>query len=253
MSEDGRVSRVALVTGGASGIGEAIARHLAHLGHRIAVLDLDEEGARRVVEDLRAHGAKALAVGADVTDKLAVLEAFAEVRSGLGSVQILVTSAGLVGFEPFIEISLESWHRVLDVNLTGTFLCCQAALPDMVEAKWGRILTISSSSASRGSPRMAHYVAAKGGVITLTKSLAREFARSGITANNIQPSGIATPMLRGSQDAGRLPSSDDLVRSIPVGYLGTGDDIANAAAFLCSEQSGFITGQVLAVNGGSLV
>ena len=100
---------------------------------------------------------------------------------------------------------------------------------------------------------MAHYVAAKGGVIALTKSLAREFAHFGITVNNIQPSGIATPMLRGSQDAGRLPSSEDLVQTIPVGYLGTGDDIANAAAFLASEQSGFITGQVLAVNGGSLV
>ena len=164
-----------------------------------------------------------------------------------------MTSAGLVGFDPFIEISLESWHRILDVNLTGMFLRRQVALPDMVDAKWVCILTISSSSAARGSPRMADYVAAKGGVIALTKSLAREFAPYGITVNNIQPSGIASPTPHDWQAAGSLPSSHDLVRSIPVGHLGTGSDVANAAAFLASEQSGFITGQVLAVNGGSLL
>jgi 2-hydroxycyclohexanecarboxyl-CoA dehydrogenase len=247
------MSRVVMVTGGASGMGETVCGHLARLGHAVAIVDIDEAGAQRVAEDLRTEGARALAVTTDVADDRAVVDAFAKVRTELGAVEILVTSAGLVSVEPTNEVKPETWRRVVDVNLTGTFLCCHAALPDMVEAGWGRILTISSSSASRGSPRMAAYAAAKGGVITLTKSLAREFGRFGITVNNIQPSGIATPMLSGTQDAGKIPSNDELVRTIPVGRLGTGDDIAAAAEFLSSDAASFITGQVIAVNGGSLV
>jgi 2-hydroxycyclohexanecarboxyl-CoA dehydrogenase len=242
-----------MVTGGASGMGETTCRHLGRLGHGVAVVDVDEAGAQRVAEELRNDGGRALAVTADVADNRAVDEVFAKVRTELGAVEILVTSAGLVSVEPTIEVTPESWRRVVDVNLTGTFLCCQAALPDMVRARWGRILTISSSSAPRGSPRMAAYAAAKGGVITLTKSLAREFGRSGITVNNIQPSGIATPMLSDTQDAGKTPSSEEIIRTIPIGRLGTGDDIAAAVEFLSSDAASFITGQVLAVNGGSLV
>ena len=247
------MSRVVMVTGGGSGIGEAMCRHLGRHGRGVAVVDIDEAGAQRTAEELRHDGVQSLAVAADVADKRSVDEAFAKVRTELGPVEILVTSAGTVAVEPTIDVTLESWRRILDVNLTGTFLCCQAALPDMIEAQWGRILTVSSSSASRGSPRMAAYVAAKGGVISLTKSLAREFGPVGITVNNIQPSGIATPMLHGSQEAGKLPSSEKIARTIPVGHLGTGDDIAAAAEFLSSDAASFITGQVLAVNGGSLV
>ena len=245
--------RVVMVTGGGSGIGEAMCRRLSLHGHGVAIVDIDEVRAQRVAEDLRGGGVRALGIAADVGDKRAVDEAFAKVRTELGSVEILVTSAGTVAVEPTTEVTLDSWRRIVDVNLTGTFLCCQAALPDMVDARWGRILTVSSSSASRGSPRMAAYAAAKGGVITLTKSLAREFARYGITVNDIQPSGIETPMLHGSQDAGKVPSSEDMARRIPVGHLGTGDDIASAAEFLASDAASYITGQVLAVNGGSLV
>jgi 2-hydroxycyclohexanecarboxyl-CoA dehydrogenase len=234
-------------------MGATMCRHLGALGHGVAVVDIDEAGAQRVAEELRTRGGRALAVTADVADNRAVDEAFAKVRTELGAVEILITSAGLVSVEPTTDVTIESWRRVIEVNLTGTFLCCQAALPEMIEARWGRILTISSSSASRGSLRMAAYASAKGGVITLTKSLAREFGRFEITVNNIQPSGIATPMLAGTQDAGKLPSNEELVRTIPVGRLGTGDDIAAAAEFLSSDAASFITGQVIAVNGGSLV
>ena len=142
---------------------------------------------------------------------------------------------------------------MIDVNLTGTFHCCQVAVPDMVAANWGRIVMISSSSAQRGSPSMAHYAASKGAVIALTKSLAREYASAGITVNNIPPSGIETPMQHQSQAEGKLPSNEQMAQSIPVGHLGTGDDIAAAVGFLCSPEAGFITGQVLGVNGGSVI
>ncbi|HEX3516543.1 MAG TPA: SDR family NAD(P)-dependent oxidoreductase [Trebonia sp.] len=246
-------ARVAVVTGGASGIGEATCRYLAGRGHPVAVVDLDEEGAQRVVKDLRAAGARALGLAADVTDRPAVDAAFAEIRATLGPTEILVTSAGLVAFDPFGQMTAERWLRVIDVNLTGTFHCCQAAVPDMVAGRWGRIVTIASSSAQRGSPGMAHYAAAKGGVIALTKSLAREYAPHGITVNTIPPSGIETPMQRQSQAEGHLPGNDVMARGIPLGHLGTPDDLAAAVAFLASEEARFITGQVLGVNGGSVL
>jgi 2-hydroxycyclohexanecarboxyl-CoA dehydrogenase len=247
------IERVAVVTGGASGMGEATCHELARRGHRVAVLDINSQAAQRVSDDLSGAGTTALAVGVDVTDRRAVDEAFAKVRSELGPVSILVTSAGLVDFAPFLEITPESWARIVDVNLTGTFHCCQAALPDMLAAGWGRIVMISSSSAQRGSPGMAHYAASKGAVITLTKSLAHEYASAGITVNNIPPSGIETPMQHQSQATGKLPSNEALARRIPVGHLGTGGDIAAAVGFLCSEEAGFITGQILGVNGGAVM
>jgi 2-hydroxycyclohexanecarboxyl-CoA dehydrogenase len=247
------MTRVAVVTGGASGMGEATCHELGRRGHKVAVLDLDGDGAQRVAEDLRAEGITALGVAADVADRAMVEEAFAKVRSELGPVGILVTSAGLFGFSPFTEISLESWARIIDVNLTGTFHCCQVAIPDMVEAHWGRIVMISSSSAQRGSPFASHYAASKGAVLTLTKSLAREYAPVGITVNNIPPSGIETPMQHAGQAAGFLPSNEQIASNIPVGHLGTGADIAAAVGFLASEEAGFITGQILGVNGGAVL
>ncbi len=246
-------SQVAVVTGGGSGMGEATCHELARRGHRVAVMDINEQAAQRVCEALRAEGATAVGLTADVADRPAVDDAFARVRADLGSVSILITSAGQFALEPFDEISPQSWARVIDVNLTGTFHCCQAALPDMVDAKWGRIVMISSSSAQRGSPKLAHYAAAKGGVIALTKSLAREYAPLGITVNNIPPSGIETPMQHQSQREGKLPSNEEMAASIPLGHLGTGRDIAAAVGFLASDEAGFITGQVLGVNGGSVM
>ena len=217
------------------------------------MLDLKESAAQRVVDALRADGVSALAVGADVSDHAAVAEAFAKVRGELGPVHVLVTSAGIVDFTPTLDITPENWQRMMDVNLTGTFYCAQAALPDMIAAKWGRIVMISSSSAQRGSPGMAHYAASKGALLSLTKSFAREFGTHGITVNNIPPSGIETPMQHQGQAAGHLPPNEQMAASIPLGHLGTGDDIAAAVGFLCSDAAGFITGQTLGVNGGSVM
>ncbi|WP_280258338.1 SDR family NAD(P)-dependent oxidoreductase [Nocardia wallacei] len=245
--------RVAVVTGGASGMGAAICRAFAGHGHRTAVLDIDAAAAQRTVDELRAAGGTALACALDVTDRDAVEEALGKVRTEFGPVEILVTSAGAVGFAPFTEITPAQWHRIIEVNLTGTFHCVQAAIPDMVTGGWGRIVTISSSSAQRGSPGMVHYTAAKGAVVAMTKGLAREYATRGITVNTIPPSGIDTPMSRRSQDAGHLPDNATMAKAIPVGHLGTGDDIAAACLFLCSDAAGYITGQVLGVNGGAVI
>src|SRR4029079_7184890 len=159
-----------------------------------------------------------------------------EVRTELGPIQIMVTSAGLDAFQRFADITIESWERVLAVNLTGTFHCLQAAVPDMLEARWGRMVTISSSSAQTGSPHMAHYVASKAGVIGLTKALALELARHGITVNCIPPGMIDTPMLRRASADGDIGKLDKLAaRVIPVGRTGTPDEIAATCAFLCSD------------------
>jgi 2-hydroxycyclohexanecarboxyl-CoA dehydrogenase len=245
--------RVAVVTGGASGMGEATCHELGRRGRAVAVLDLNGEAAQRVAEELRAEGVAALAAAVDVSDRSAVEEAFAKVRTELGPVHILVTSAGVVDFAPFTDITVGGWQRLIDVNLTGTFHCCQVAVPDMLKAGWGRIVMISSSSAQRGSPGMAHYAASKGALLSLTRSLAREYGLSGITVNNIPPSAIETPMQHAGQMAGHLPSNEQMSASVPVGHLGTGDDIAAAVGFLCSEEAGFITGQTLGVNGGSVM
>jgi 2-hydroxycyclohexanecarboxyl-CoA dehydrogenase len=247
------MSRVAVVTGGASGMGEAICHELGRRGHKVAVLDINGDAAQRVASELRADGVTSLAVAVDVTDRPGVEDAFGKVRTELGPVTILVTSAGAVGFAPFTELTFDAWSRIIDVNLNGTFHCCQVAVPDMVAANWGRIVMISSSSAQRGSPKMAHYAASKGALMALTKSLAREYAPVGITVNNVPPSGIETPMQHQGQAEGHLPSNEQMAHSIPLGHLGTGDDIAAAVGFLCSEEAGFITGQVLGVNGGSVM
>lgn len=247
------MSRVAVVTGGASGMGEATCHELGRRGHKVAVLDINGDAAQRVAEELRADGVQAIGQATDVADRASVEESFAKIRSELGPVHILVTSAGIVGFAPFTELTLEAWDRMLAVNLTGTFHCCQVAVPDMLDAHWGRIVMISSSSAQRGSPKMAHYAASKGALMSLTRSLAREYAPEGITVNNIPPSAIETPMQRQSQVDGHLASNEVMATNVPVGHLGTADDIAAAVGFLSSEEAGFITGQVLGVNGGAVM
>ena len=244
---------VAVVTGGASGMGRSICHHLARRENAVAIVDLNGEAAEQVAEELRGDGARAVACPADVSDRAQVDHAMQVARSQLGPLGILVTSAGVAKFEPFAEITLESWNRVLAINLTGTFNCVQAALPDMLDARWGRVVLISSSSAQRGAPRMAHYASSKGGVIALAKTLALEYAASGITVNNIAPSSIDTPMVHEWQASGAVGPIESMARHIPVGRVGTGDDIAAACTFLCSEEAGYITGQTVSVNGGSYV
>jgi 2-hydroxycyclohexanecarboxyl-CoA dehydrogenase len=250
----GARERVAMVTGAASGMGLAIARHLAARGHRVGLLDLDGEAALRNAERLRETGATVAGVEADVTDRGAVEAALGKVRAELGPIAIMVTAAGLDAFERFGEITTESWERILAINLTGTFHCLQAAVPDMREAGWGRMVTISSSSAQSGAPRMAHYVAAKAGVIGLTRALALELARKGITVNVVTPGMIDTPMLRRAAAGGDIGALEKTAaRAVPVGRAGTPDEIAATCGFLCSDEAAFITGQVIGVNGGMVL
>ncbi|OBA78608.1 short-chain dehydrogenase [Mycobacterium sp. 1164966.3] len=246
-------SRVAVVTGGGSGVGQAIAAHLAQDGRRVAVLDCNGEAADKVVGQLRVDGRDALGVQVDVSDPDAVARAFKVVRDTLGPTEILVTSAAIASFTPFHRITLEEWNRYLAVNLTGTFLCLQAALPDMTSAKWGRIVTISSAAGQKGAVGQGHYSASKGGVIALTKAVAQEYASRGITINTIPPFVIDSPMLREQQSAKKLPSAEVLAKAIPAGRIGTGEDVAALCAFLCSESSGYVTGQVIGVNGGAVL
>lgn len=245
------MGRVAVVTGGAVGIGQSICAHLARRGDRVAVLDINGDAAERVADQLRAEGGQAIACPVDVADRAAVDKALAEVRGAFGPVEIMVTSAADASrWEPFADISLESWEHMLAVNLTGTFHCLQAALPDMVAAGWGRIVTISSSAAQIATPNHAHYTASKGGVVALTRAVAYEYARRGITVNCIAPHIIDTPSMRLGREAHGRPADD--TSGIPVGRLGTGDDMAAACLYLCSPEAGFITGQLFGVNGGAI-
>ena len=247
------MSPVAVVTGGASGIGLGVARQLAADGHDVAVLDQNGDGADAAAAELQAAGARALGVEVDVADRQSVAAAFARVRSELGPVAILVTSAGIEAFDPLLEISAERWDRIIAVNLTGTFSCVQTAVPDMLDAGWGRIVTISSQSAQSGAPNMAHYSASKGGVIALTKALAVDLARQGITVNTISPSLVDTPMARAAEAAGDFPGVDVVGPMVPLGRAGTPADIAAACSFLCAESGSYITGQIIGVNGGMYI
>ena len=249
---DTTIDKVAIVTGGASGIGLAIAERLAHDGAAVAVLDLNGADAEAAAAKIRAAGGNAVAVPVDVSDRAAVEGAVEQVRAELGPVTILVNNAGKEGFQPFLSISLESWNSILAVNLTGTFHCCQVVLPDMVEARWGRIVNISSSSAQGGQQLMAHYVSTKAAVIGLTKALALEFGRKGITVNTIPPGFIDTPMLRASEEKGLLGQGgvDAAIANTPVRRIGRPEDIAAACSFLVSDDASYVTGQIIGVNGG---
>jgi NAD(P)-dependent dehydrogenase (short-subunit alcohol dehydrogenase family) len=246
-------ARVAVITGAASGIGEGVARRFAADGHAVALVDFDGDGVRRVAAVLTGQGHTAAAYEADVADREAVERVYDHVRHDLGSVTIVVTSAGIEAFDPIAAVSPRKWDRVLAVNLTGTFTSLQLAVPDMIEAGWGRIVTISSSSAQSGAPNMAHYVASKGGVIGLTKAFARELAHHGITANTIPPTVVDTPMAHKGEAEGHVPSVEVMSKMIPLGRAGTPDDIASACSFLCSDEGGYITGQIIGVNGGMYV
>ncbi len=227
----------AVVTGGGSGIGAAIANRLRSDGYHVATLDLtpsDEE----------------FAFVADVTDRNAIDTALDAIRTQLGPVTVLVNAAGLDGFKRFLDIDFATWQKVVNVNLHGVFHCIQAVLPDMIDAGWGRIVNISSSSTHSGTPYMSHYVSAKSAVNGLTKSLALEYGPAGITVNAVPPGFIDTPMLRKAADKGFLGDIDKTIEATPVRRIGRPEDIAAACAFLVSDEAGYITGQILGVNGG---
>ena len=244
--------RVVVVTGGASGIGLGIVRLFAGNGHPVAMLDVQDEALERESAVLRKSGTKLLAVKVDVTNRAQVDAAYAAIRKELGPIAIVIANAGISSSADFQTMSVETWQRMIDVNLTGVFHTIQPALSDMVAAKWGRIVTISSQAAQSGAQDRAHYAASKGGVIGLTRSLARELARHAITVNTIPPSIVDTPLARESERTGQVPPLEQLAQMIvPLGRMGTPEDIAAACEFLCSDKASYITGQEINVNGGT--
>jgi 2-hydroxycyclohexanecarboxyl-CoA dehydrogenase len=244
--------RVAIVTGAGSGLGRAIAHRLASDGLAVAVLDIDGEAAATVAGEITADGFEAVAYGdVDVSSRAQVDDAVARVRADMGPTLVLVNNAGIAGFREFEKITDEKWDRIMQVNLNGPFYLCQAVLPDMLEAGWGRIVNISSSSAQGGQPYMVHYVTSKAGLIGMTKALALELGPRGITVNTIPPGFIDTPMLRGSEERGLLGGSvEENAAKTPVRRAGLPTDIAYATSFLVSEEASYITGQVIGINGG---
>jgi 2-hydroxycyclohexanecarboxyl-CoA dehydrogenase len=230
--------KTAVVTGGASGIGRAVAERLRSDGFQVAVIDVSP------TEDEFGHVA-------DVTDRAQVDAAVAAIREKFGPILVLVNAAGVEGFQKFSKMTFPEWSKVIDVNLNGVFHTIQSVLPDMVEAGWGRIVNISSSSTHSGQPFMAHYVAAKSAVNGLTKSLALEYGPSGITVNAVPPGFVDTPMLRSAESRHLLGGTvEDHINRTPVRRVGRPEDIAAACAFFISDEASYITGQILGVNGG---
>ena len=230
--------KTAVVTGGASGIGRAVAERLRSDGFQVAVIDLSP------TDDEFGHVA-------DVTDRAQVDTAVATIREQFGPILVLVNAAGVEGFQKFSKMTFSEWSKVIDVNLNGVFHTIQSVLPDMVEAGWGRIVNISSSSTHSGQPFMAHYVAAKSAVNGLTKSLALEYGPSGITVNAVPPGFVDTPMLRSAESRHLLGGTvEDHINRTPVRRVGRPEDIAAACAFFVSDEASYITAQILGVNGG---
>lgn len=253
MSEDFTVpeTKVAIVTGGARGIGAAIALRLAHDGHDVAVVDLDEAACAETVAAVRAVGRRAAAFGADVSDETAVTAAVAGVAQALGPPIVLVNNAGVLRDRTLAKMTLADWEVVMAVNLRAAFLTSRAVQPHMRAVRWGRIVNLSSTAAL-GALGEANYAAAKAGVQGFTKTLAIELGRHGITANAVAPGFVATAMTEAV--AARMGISfeemkQQMLASIVVGRVGHPDDIANAVAFFADERSGFVTGQVLYVAG----
>lgn len=243
--------RVAVVTGAAAGIGRSIAERLARDGFKVAILDVVEGAAEEAAEQI--GGGTVAGYRADVSDRAQVDAALKAARSDLGPLSVVVANAAVAIQQPFLEMTLDQWNSTLAINLTGTFNTVQSALPDLVAAGWGRVVLISSSSAQRGAPNMAHYAASKGGQLALTKALAMEFGRTGVTVNTVAPSSIDTPSVQKKRDAGQMPSAEQMAKFIPVGRIGTGDDIAAAVSYLVSDEASYVTGQTVSVNGGSFI
>jgi 2-hydroxycyclohexanecarboxyl-CoA dehydrogenase len=242
-----RIPRVALVTGGARGIGQAIAQALGRDGHRVAIGDIIDDEAGEAAAEIGG-----LALHLDVTDRSSVDEAVTKAERELGPIGILVNNAGWDRFQQFLETDEPFWDRVIEINFKGALRTCHRVVPGMVEHNYGRVVNIGSDAARVGSSLEAVYSGAKGGVVAFTKTLAREVARFGITANAVCPGPTDTEMLKGmlagGEDAAKVV--EGLKRAVPMRRLGQPQDIAAAVAFLASEEAGFITGQTLSVSGG---
>jgi 2-hydroxycyclohexanecarboxyl-CoA dehydrogenase len=240
-------SRVALVTGGAGGIGSAIARALAADGRRVAVADIQDEAAVAVAGEVGGF-----AVRLDVTDSASVREGVSAVERALGPIEILVNTAGWDEFHSFLDTDEPFWDRIVDLNYKGCLRVCHRVVPGMVQREWGRVVNISSDAARVGSSQEAVYAGAKAAQVAFGKTLAREVARSGVTINSVCPGPTETPLLDGMLGAGEASAKmvEALRRAVPMRRLGRPDDIAAAVAFLASDAAGYITGQTLSVSGG---
>jgi 2-hydroxycyclohexanecarboxyl-CoA dehydrogenase len=235
-------ARVALVTGGAGGIGRAIVRALAADGHRVAAGDIAEIPA----------GDAALAVRLDVTDSGSVESAVGTVERELGPIEILVNTAGWDEFHPFLDTDEAFWDRIIELNYKGCLRVCRRVVPGMADREYGRVVNISSDAARVGSSLEAVYAGAKAAQVAFGKTLARELARRGVTVNSVCPGPTETPLLEGLLGAGEDSAKmvEALRRAVPMRRLGRPEDVAAAVAFLVSDQAGYITGQTLSVSGG---
>jgi 2-hydroxycyclohexanecarboxyl-CoA dehydrogenase len=238
---------VALVTGGARGIGRAIVAELAVDGHRVVVADITDEAAERAASEVDG-----LAVHLDVTDRASIDAAVGLVEQRLGAIDVLVNNAGWDEFIPFLDTDETFWDRVIDINFKGCLRVSHSVVSGMVERKRGRVINIASDAARVGSPLEAVYSGAKGGVVAFTKTLAREVARHGVTVNVVCPGPTETPMLQDIINSGDSNAKmiEAIRRVVPMRRLGRPEDIAGAVAFLASDRAAFITGQTLSVNGG---
>lgn len=237
--------KVAVVTGAGSGIGRGIAQRFARDGAAVGVWDLNGGSAAETAKMITDAGGKAIAVEADCANEAAIKAAAEETRANFGAISILVNNAGVAPFTPYLDIKHDEWDRVIAINLKGPHLCIREMLPAMLEAGWGRVVNITSSSTQTGSFAQVHYVASKGGLLGMTKALALEYAASGVTFNMVPPGFIDTPMLRSSP-----VDVEAYSKTLPMKRPGTVEEMAAACAYLASENAGYVTGQTISVNGG---
>lgn len=235
-----------MVTGGARGIGRAIAENFAVRGAHLAIADVSLESAEETAREIAAKGVRTLAVKLDVSKSADVAKAFEYIQKEFGRLDILVNNAGITRDSLILRMKDEDWDAVIDINLKGVFLCTKEAVKVMVKQRYGRIVNIASVVAFMGNPGQANYSASKAGIIGFTKTVAREYASRGVTVNAVAPGFISTAMT----DALAENIKQDMLKSIPIGRFGSVDDVANAAAFLVAPENGYITGQVIHVNGG---
>ncbi len=244
--------RVALVTGGASGIGRATALQLAQEGAAVMVADLERSHGDLVVAAIEAAGGRAGFVQADVSDPDQVTAMVAAVEEEFGRLDVAVNNAGMPGtYKPLIEQSLTDWQRTVGVNLTGTFLCLQAEIPAILDVGRGAIVNVASAAGLIGFANLPAYVASKHGVVGLTKSVALEYARRDIRVNAVCPGNVHTPMLEGFA-GGDQKALTGMAKMTPIGRLATPEEIAEAIVWLCSDAASFVTGHAMAVDGGVL-
>ncbi len=244
------MARVAFVTGAGRGIGRAIALRLAELGDAVAVGDIRADDAAETVTAIEELGGRAVALPLDVTDGGSVTNAVEETLGLLGPVEILVNNAGWDEMRPFVETDEPFWDRVIEVNYKGCLRMTRATLPDMIDKGWGRIVNIGSDAGRVGSSFESVYSGAKGAVIAFTKTIAREAARTGVTANTVCPGPTDTPMLAEVARGQGEKIIDAMTRAVPMKRLGMPEDVAHAVSFFASDESHFITGQTLSVSGG---